>query len=84
MRYGKANIEADVAMGVIAGVAGFDGTGVTGRAESVAERAGDGGIIMPWEPDVFATLGVGATMGGTREVGVGSRADEDELALSGL
>ena len=71
-------------MGVIAGVAGLDGTGVTGRTESVAERAGEGGIMSPGGPAWLADLGAGATMLDAEDVGVGNLADNGALGTSGL
>ena len=68
----------------MAGVAGVDRSGVTGRKESVAESAGEGGIMRPGPPEGFATRGEGASMGAAMEVGVGSLTDDEELAISGL
>lgn len=50
-------------LGVMAGVAGFDAAGVGGRMDSVADRAGDG-IVVLWElAGGMATRGRGAMMG---------------------
>ena len=86
MRYGSANTEA-VDVGVTAGVAGLDvdGPGVGGRTESVADRAGDGGIMTPCGTGWVGTLGEGATIGEGNERGVGSLTeDDDAVDISGL
>lgn len=47
MRYGKAKTDAVASeLGVMEGVAGFEASGVGGRKESVADKAGDGMVTL--------------------------------------
>ena len=63
IRYGNAKMElVKFELGVTAGVAGLDAAGVGGRNESVADRAGDG-IVMLCGVGGIATRGEGAMIG---------------------